>query len=318
MNMKKISALALALVMSAASIASAATFEEEVADYAPEVAITVSDAPVDDATIKSIAAATYYKKIDTTANDYYKMTFKITNVGALENDGVTIKGIGGISVGLKTDKIISASAKNVTAESLKYDAGYAAATGLFSFKFNGDASNPFPAYDADNEEAINEYDGDTFTMNFIAAIAKGTSVTVNEFKGWVTYTDGVDGVDKFFNNVAPVTIGTPASTETPWEFTVTTDVSAKKTNGYIWDVTGTKGDGDLTSFVATFTDTAKTAEDEDYQLTKTIDGADLAALSNWNTAPAFAIGLKTDKAVTADFTATSTKDGKTIDATIAR
>ena len=285
MNMKKISALALALVMSAASIASAATFEEEVADYAPEVAITVSDDPVDNATIKSIAAANYYKKIDTTANDYYKMTFKITNVGALENDGVTIKGIGGISVGLKTDKIISASAKNVTAESLKYDAGYAAATGLFSFKFNGDASNPFPAYDADNEAAINEYDGDTFTMNFIVAIAKGTSVTVNEFKGWVTYTDGVDGVDKFFNNVAPVTIGTPASTVKDWDVTITEE--ADQPNGYIWKAVATPGDGKLTKFDVTFTDTNAAT------LTKSI--ADTETLGGWNTDLTFFVGLSTDK-----------------------
>ena len=110
----------------------------------------------------------------------------------------------------------------------------------------------------------------------------------------------------------------PTPVENPWAFTVTTDVNAKKTNGYIWDVTGTKGDGDLTSFVATFTNEDETATGEDKTLIKTIDGADLAALSNWNTAPAFAIGLKTDKAVTADFTATSTKDGKTINATIAR
>ena len=145
----------------------------------------------------------------------------------------------------------------------------------------------------------------------------------------ITFDKGVCDVLQYGENTSdsltlvPCTVNfkqatPPAPVETPWEFTVTTDANAKKTNGYIWDVTGTKGDGDLTSFVATFTNEDETATGEDKTLIKTIDGADLAALSNWNTAPAFAIGLKTDKAVTADFTATSTKDGKTINATIAR
>jgi hypothetical protein len=77
----------------------------------------------------------------------------------------------------------------------------------------------------------------------------------------------------------------PEPTVTPWEVTITEE--PKYDNGYIWKADTAKGDGNLTKFDVTFTDS------ESNTLTRSILSSDKSGTFDWNTATTFYVGLKT-------------------------
>lgn len=332
MNIKKIFAALLATtLLSSAFVAYAHDFDTR----NPVITYTIGDklTSQEDLTAKSDMLA-YNENFD-----YYPVSINVTDLGRLYlAKGTDYQVINNITFTLKTTDFALTDEDGFE----MYTAGVTPSVGgtwsMANDNVNVGYFNMFweaPKSKVAALASINMYPGTAKSdianaeLDFEVVLAlpagKTLSLANSDLSAVINYYDKTTGDTKSPANITitndTLTFGKttpPTPVENPWAFTVTTDVNAKKTNGYIWDVTGTKGDGDLTSFVATFTNEDETATGEDKTLIKTIDGADLAALSNWNTAPAFAIGLKTDKAVTADFTATSTKDGKTINATIAR
>ena len=84
---------------------------------------------------------------------------------------------------------------------------------------------------------------------------------------------------------ATVTFKATEPTVTPWEVTITD--GSQYANGYIWKADTAKGDGNLTKFDVTFTDS------ESNTLTRSILSSDKSGTFDWNTATTFYVGLKT-------------------------
>ena len=122
-----------------------------------------------------------------------------------------------------------------------------------------------------------------YTLTVIAVPADNKSTfSIVEANVASTKENSGDTVTK-----VPCTVNFKQSTPTIKDWDVTITEEADQPNGYIWKAVATPGDGKLTKFDVTFTDTNSET------LTKSI--ADTETLGGWNTDLTFFVGLSTDK-----------------------
>lgn len=303
MNMKKIIAATLTSVMALSSVAFAATTPADVENRQP---VWTFEEPVLLTTKDEVKAASTAKfsvqQYDPDTYDYYKLVYKLTNLGDLKNEyWEDVVGIYSITLGMKTSSIVKGGA--AAFDNAKTAIGQSAQVGQtewfnITFEAAGGVENPYPAMNEDGEQI--QVDDGTITLTSAVAVAKGATVTVNEFQGKVSYvTDG--SVETGVTNIVlptSLTIGKTVEEDKPVVFTA--DLKENTANGYIWALTFTQSADKLATFTAKFeADGVEPAE----RAIK--DASALATVLAGKTAPiVLNVGLKTTKTLTkATFTA---------------
>lgn len=314
MNMKKIIAATLTSVMALSSVAFAATTPADVENRQP---VWTFEEPVLLTTKDEVKAASTAKfsvqQYDPATYDYYKLVYKLTNLGDLKNEyWEDVVGIYSITLGMKTSDIVKGGA--LAFESAKTAIGQSAVAGEtewfnITFEAAGGVENPYPAMNEDGEQ-VQAADG-TITLTSAVAVAKGATVTVNDFKGKVSYiTDGYveTGVT---NIVLPESLTIGASDPDPVPTPIEASATLKEATefGYIWQIDFTKNFANLATFTAKFTADGKKDADRVINDIADMVAAKIAALGGSDGPVSLNVGLDTTNDLTsATFTADDADD----------
>lgn len=156
-----------------------------------------------------------------------------------------------------------------------------------------------------NKGGIPEADAGTDTVIgvYYLTVKDGVSVssTTLSLSNFGMLSGGESAKDTVTTEPFTVNFKSAEPTVTPWEVTITEE--PKYANGYIWKADTVKGDGNLTKFDVTFTDS------DSNTLTRSILSSDKSGTFDWNAATTFYVGLKTARTVTAAWDIAA-KDGE--------
>lgn len=255
MKLNKIVAFAASAVLAFSTVASAATSKADVEALSPKWEIDVTPLTTKDE-VKAASSAKYAKDYDDATYDYYKLTYKLTDVGNLRQaNWEDVLGIYNITLELKTTDIKSGGVKSSFIDRTTNAVGQNATIGetdrfTFTFTADGGVENPYPRMNQDEGNQEQEFAG-SFEFPFAVAVDKGATVNVNQFYAMITYITDAGKVE--FKNVTmptSLTIGKTAPVETCAEFAVNS--VNKFDNGYVWTADLTKGTKDIASFKAKF------------------------------------------------------------------
>lgn len=309
MNLNKIIAFGVSAILSFSTVVSAKTTKDTVSALTPKWEISVESLSSKDE-VKNASTAKYVKDYDDSKYDYYKLTYTLTDVGALKNeDWEDVLGIYNITLGLKTTGIKSAGVKSVLIDKTASAVGQSAVVGqtdIFNFTFTADGgvSNPYPASDPDEGTALQTFSG-KFEFPFVVAIEKNKSVKVEEFTGLIVYvTDDGKADCRNITMPASLTIGkTPA--------TMNVSLVDKFDNGYVWAADITSSSKNISSFKAKFEAGTDVREREVKNVT------DMVSKFSGEGKLSFNVGLHTPTDVTLT-KATFTLDGTDVNAPISK
>lgn len=292
MKLNKIVAFAASAVLAFSTVASAATSKADVAALNPKWEIDVTPLTTKDE-VKAASSAKYAKDYDDATYDYYKLTYKLTDVGALKQaNWEDVLGIYNITLGLKTTEIKSAGVKSVLIDNTSSAVGQSAVVGEtdrfnFTFTADGGVANPYPKMDQDEGTQLQEFAG-SFEFPFAVAVAKGATVDVDQFYALIVYITDAGKAD--CTNITMPTSLTIGKTETCADLKV--GFEGKFDNGYVWKADLTKGTKGVASFKAKF----EAGEAVTERQIKNIDA--LTSKFDGEGKVSFNIGLETKKELT--------------------